>query len=331
MDLSTTYLGFKLPHPVIPGASPMSVDLDQVRRLEDAGAPMIVLSSLFEEQLVREQLSAHHGIDPHSGSSGEAMTYFPEPIQYRIGPEAYLKHLSRIKSSVRVPVVASLNGTTPGGWLDYAKQMQQAGADALELNLYFVATAPADGAEVVERRLASVVEQVAASLKIPVAVKLPPFLTSLPHFVQRLESAGARAAVVFNRFYEPDVNVKEQQVVRTLALSTPTELLPRLHALALLSGRVKLGLAVTGGVHSGLDALKAVMCGADAVQVVSALLMKGPEHLEAVRRGLADLLEQNEYESLAQVRGSMSLLRCPDPAAYERLNYIHILQNWRGL
>jgi dihydroorotate dehydrogenase (fumarate) len=330
MDLRTTYLGFPLPHPLIPGASPLADDLDGVRRLEDAGAPMIVLRSLFEEQLTYEQVAVQQGIDAHEDAFAEALTYLPDPDAFRFGPESYLRHLEKVKRAVTVPVVGSLNGTTPGGWIDYARQIEQAGADALELNVYVVATDPDESASDVETRLLALVHAVRAAVSIPLAVKISPFFTSLPHFAVGLENAGANALVLFNRFYEPDIEVKEQQVVKTLQLSTSTELLPRLHALAIVSGRIHLSLAATGGVHTGLDALKAVMCGADGVQLVSALLRHGPSRLAIVRAQLAHALEQNEYESLAQVRGSMSLLRAPNPKVYERVNYMQILQSWRG-
>jgi dihydroorotate dehydrogenase (fumarate) len=330
MDLSTTYLGLKLPHPLIPGASPLADELDGVKALEDAGAPMIVLRSLFEEQLVHEQLAAHSGIDAHENTFAEALSYFPSTKAFRFGPGTYLEHLARVKRTVDIPVVASLNGTTPGGWVDYAGLLEGAGADALELNLFLVPTDPGESAFDIEDRLASLVRSVRSRVKIPLAVKLSPFYTSLPHFARRLESEGADALVVFNRFYEPDIDVRNQQVVRCLTLSSSMELLPRLHALALLSGRMHLSLGVTGGVHTGLDALKAVMCGADGVQMVSALLREGPHYLETVRIQMERILEGDDYESLAQVRGSMSLMRCPDPKAYERVNYMHILQNWRG-
>ena len=330
MNLSTTYLGFDLPHPLIPGASPLSDDLDTVRKLEDAGAPMIVLRSLFEEQIVHEQLAANDGIDSHEHAFSEALTYLPTADKFRFGPDSYLEHLTRVKRTVGVPVVASLNGTTPGGWVEYARLLEQAGADALELNVYLVPTDPEETALDIEGRLLDLVRAVRGHVKMPLAVKLSPFYTSLPNFARRLEAAGADGLVLFNRFYEPDIDVRNQQVVRALSLSDSSELLPRLHTLAIVSASVRISLAATGGVHSGLDALKAVMCGADAVQMVSALLAQdGVEHLAVVRAQLAAILEGSEYDSVAQVKASMSVSRCPDPKAYERLNYMQILQNWR--
>ena len=329
MDLSTTYLGFKLPHPLIPGASPLTDELSGAKSLEDAGAPMIVLRSLFEEQLVHEQLAAHVGIDAHENAFAEALSYFPPADRFRFGPDSYLEHLTRVKGAVGIPVVASLNGTTPGGWVEYARLLEGAGADALELNLFLVPTDPGESAQDIEGQLLILVRAVRTHVKIPLAIKLSPFYTSLTHFARRIESEGADALVLFNRFYEPDIDVRNQQVVRALTLSSSMELLPRLHAIAIVSGRTRLALCVTGGVHTGLGALKAVMCGADGVQLVSALLREGPKHLITVRTQMEAVLESNEYDSLAQVKGSMSMTRCPDPKAYERINYMHILQNWR--
>ena len=330
MSLATTYLGFRLPHPLVPGASPLADELEGVRRLEDAGAPMIVLRSLFEEQLVHDQLAAQHGIDEHENAFAEALTYLPSPEAFRFGPSTYLEHLARVKRAVGVPVVASLNGTTPGGWVDYAHAVETAGADALELNLFFVATDPEESAAEIEDRLVALVRRVRASVRIPLAVKLSPFYTSVAHFARRLEAERIDALILFNRFYEPDVDVREQTVLRTLSLSHSAELLPRLHGLAIVSAATRLSLAVTGGVHTGDDALKAVMCGASGVQIVSCLLQRGVKRLADIRFELERALEMNEYESLDQVRGSMSLSRCPDPMAYERVNYMQILQSWRG-
>jgi dihydroorotate dehydrogenase (fumarate) len=331
MSLETTYLGFRLPHPLIAGASPLSDEVDGARRLEDAGAAMIVLRSLFEEQLVHDQLATTHTIDAHENAFAEAMTYLPSPDGFRFGPDAYAEHLAKVKAAVRVPVMASLNGTTPGGWIEFARVLEGAGADALELNLFLVATDPRESSAAIEDRLVELVRGVRATIRIPLAVKLSPFFTSIAHFARRVEEAGANGLVLFNRFYEPDVDVGSQSVIRTLTLSHPSELLPRLHGLGIVSGHVKMSLAVTGGVHRGLDALKAIMCGAAGVQMVSALLkMEGPPALTRVRDELTRVLHHHEYDSLDQIRGSMSLTRCPDPRAYERVNYMQILQNWRG-
>jgi dihydroorotate dehydrogenase (fumarate) len=330
MDLSTTYLGLKLPHPLMPGASPMVNDLDTVKKLEDAGAAAIVMHSLFEEQILGEQVAAQDVVEAHTESHAEASTYFPSPRDYALGPDEYLEQIARIKKTVRIPVIGSLNGTSPGGWLRYAKLIEEAGADALELNVYTVAADPFDPPQAIERRTLELVRAAKTLVRIPLAVKLSPFYTSIPHFAQQLDHAGAQGIVLFNRFYQPDLDVEELKVLRSLRYSDSTELLPRLRWLAILSGRVKASLAASGGVHSALDAVKAVMCGAHAVQLVSSLLQRGPGHLSAVLADLATWLEKHEYVSLAQMQGSMSLLKCPNPKAYERANYIHILQHWKG-
>jgi dihydroorotate dehydrogenase (fumarate) len=327
MDLSTTYLGFQLPHPFMPGASPLIEDIDNVKRLEDAGASAIVMHSLFEEQIRREQIGAFVHSESHDQSFAEALTFLPAPDRDILGPEIYLNHLARIKQTVRVPVIASLNGSTPGGWLEYAKLMQEAGADALELNVYSIASDPAVDGAAVEARTLEMVRTVKAAVTIPVAVKLSPFYTSLAHFSAKLDQAGADALILFNRFYQPDIEPKKLELSRVLNLSHPSELPLRLRWLAILSSRVK-SLAVTGGVHSGEDAIKAVMAGADAVQVVSALLQRGVRTLQTLRDEMVRWLEEHEYESLEQARGSMNLAACPDPGAYERANYMLILQSW---
>jgi dihydroorotate dehydrogenase (fumarate) len=330
MDLTTKYLGLKLASPLMPGASPMATNLDTVRRLEDAGAAAIVMHSLFEEQIAMEQAADLAHVDAHDESFAEATSYFPRPEAYRLGPDDYLALLARIKAAVKVPVIASLNGVTRGGWLSYAKQMQQAGADALELNVYYLPTDPTVTPEAVEATAVEMVKTVKRDVTIPVAVKLGPFYTSLPHFAHRLEAAGADGLVLFNRFYQPDIDVDELEVKRTLHYSTSAELNLRLRWLAILSGRVRPALAASGGVHTATDVVKAVMAGAHAVQVVSALLQQGPEHLRRLREELSRWLEEHEYESLNQMRGSMNLAKSPDPTAYERANYIQVLQGWKA-
>ncbi len=330
MDLSTTYLGFKLPHPFMPGASPLVDDLDTVRRLEDAGAAAITMHSLFEEQITGEELALNRSLELPAESFAEATSYLPEPPDFTLGPEEYLEQLRRIKAAVGIPVIGSLNGATAGGWLRYARLLEQAGADAIELNIYELATDPGKPGAAVEDRLLEVLKAVNASVKVPVAVKLSPFFSSLSHLARRLDEAGAGGLVLFNRFYQADIDVEALEAVRTLRLSDPTELLLRQRWLAILSGRLRASLAVTGGIHSALDAVKAIMVGAHAVQMVSLLLRRGPEQLAVVRDGVAAWLEEHEYESLAQMQGSMNLSHCPDPAAFERANYMHILQSWEG-
>jgi dihydroorotate dehydrogenase (fumarate) len=329
MDLSTTYLGFALPHPLMPGASPMVDDLDTVRRLEDAGAAAIVMHSLFEEQIVQEQVTTFAHAEAHADSFGEALSYFPSPDAFALGPDDYLEQVRRIKEAVRVPVIGSLNGVSLGGWLEYARLIEQAGADALELNVYMVAADPGESAQAIEDRTVEMVRTVRGGVRIPLAVKLSPFYTALAHFARRLDEAGPAGLVLFNRFYQPGIDVEALEVRRELHLSDSSELPLRLRWLAILSGHVQASLAVTGGVHTVADVIQAVMAGAHAVQFVSALLRGGPERLAALRRELAAWLEEHEYTSLRQMQGSMSLRSCPDPAAYERGNYMFMLQSWR--
>jgi dihydroorotate dehydrogenase (fumarate) len=327
MDLSTSYMGFELPHPLVAGASPMVDNMDTVRHLEDAGAAMIVMHSLFEEQIVREELAFARSIEGAEESFPEAVTMFARP-DYALGPDEYLEQIGRIKKAVSVPVIASLNGTTEGGWTRYARLIQQAGADGLELNLYELATDFDESGDQLERRALAVVKAVRGVISIPLAVKLSPFYSSLAHFARSLDETGVDALVVFNRFYQPEIDIETLEVARVVNLSTPAELLLRLRWLAILSGRVRASLAVTGGVHTATDAVKAVMAGAHAVQMVSVLLAHGPGHLKEVRDQMGFWLELHEYESLRQMQGSMSLLRCDNPRAYERANYITILQSW---
>ena len=329
MNLATTYLGLKLAHPLMAGASPMVDDMGMVKRLEDAGASAIVMHSLFEEQITREEQGTIMDMELSANTSAEAISFFPKPDEFRLGPEAYLEQLHRIKEAVAVPVIASLNGTTPAGWLHYGKLMQEAGADALELNVYYIATDPKETTVAVEKRTLDIVRAVKSEVTIPVSVKLSPFFSSLAHFAMELEAAGAAGLVLFNRFFQPDINVEELIAEPSLQLSGPADLLLRLRWLAVLHGQVKGSLAVTGGVHDGLGALKAVMAGADAVQMVSALLIHGPERLAQTRAGLTEWLEEHDYESLAQARGSMSLLKCPNPQAFTRANYMRILNGWK--
>jgi dihydroorotate dehydrogenase (fumarate) len=325
IDLSTTYLGLRLPHPLVVGAGPIGDDLDAVRRAEDAGAAAIGLRSLFEEQLRLEELTH----DAHRGHhSAEAASYLPPVSDYVLGPDAYLEHLAKVKRAVAVPVIASLNGVTDDGWLHHAKLIADAGADALELNVYAVGGDPGEDAAAVEARLVAMVRHVVRETPIPIAVKLSPFYTALAHTARALVDAGARGLVLFNRFYQPDIDPEALDVSLRLTLSTPAELLLRLRWLALLTGRIDASLAASGGVHSGQDALKAVMAGADCVQMMSALLHHGVEHLATVKGELARWLEEHEYESLDQAKGSMSLARSPRPEAYERANYIRVLAGY---
>jgi dihydroorotate dehydrogenase (fumarate) len=329
MDLSTDYLGFHLPHPFMPGSSPLVDDLDMVRRLEDAGAAAIVMHSLFEEQIVGEELAMYDAVNAPAESYPEALSYLPDPAEFALGTHEYLEQISRIKAAVSVPVIASLNGTTPTSWMEYARLMEQAGADALEINVYDLATDPLETGEDVERRALDVATAVREAVRIPLAVKLSPFYSSLSNLARRLEKAGANGLVLFNRFYQPDIDIEELEVVPKLYLSSPNELLLRLRWLAILSGQFPGSLAVTGGVHHAADAIKAIMAGAHAVQMVSILLRRGPETLVRIRQDVEQWLQKHEYASLKQMQGSMSYARTANPKALERANYMRILQGWR--
>jgi dihydroorotate dehydrogenase (fumarate) len=319
-----------LPSPLVAGASPLADELDGVRRLEDAGASAIVLRSLFEEQITREQMSEFENLESHGESFAEATSYFPSPHAFALGPFEYLDHLRRAKAAVGIPVIGSLNGTTPGGWIEYARLMQQVGADAVELNLYRIATSPEITSAEIEQQAIDIVREVKKAVTIPVAVKLSPFYTAFAHLARELDLAGADGLVLFNRFYQPDIDAAELTATRTLHLSDSSELRLRLHWMAILSGRVRASLAVTGGVHTALDVVKATMAGAHATQMVSALLLHGPGHLRTVLNDLAGWMEEHEWDSLARMRGNMSLFKVPDPDAYERANYMLMLHGWKG-
>jgi len=329
MDLSTHYLGWKLPHPFIAGASPLADSLDSARRVEDAGAAALVMRSLFEEQIDTEAMATFHATEDHAGSFGEALSYFAEPSRFVLGPDEYLERLRKLTAALEIPVVASLNGSTLGGWTRFASFMEQAGAAALELNLYHVATKPDESAADLEDRAVETVREVRSKLRIPLAVKLSPFYTALPHLAGRLREAGAGGLVLFNRFFETDVNVEDLEIQSQLVLSHPRELLLRLRWLAILSSQKGApDLAVSGGVHTAQDAIKAVMCGASAVQMVSALLRHGIETLQEVKAEMEQWMEERSYTSLEQMRGSMNLERCPNPSALARVNYMRMLQTW---
>lgn len=328
--METRYLGLTLPHPFMVGASPLVDHLKVVRELEDVGSAAIVMHSLYEEQLTGESMAAYRQLDHPAESFAEATSYLPELPDFALGPDEYLEQIFKIRSAVSIPVIGSLNGVTPGGWLEYARLIQEAGASALEVNLYGVPTDPMAMGWDIEERAVEVVRLVTSSVKIPVAVKLSPFYSALAHFAVRLEAAGAQGLVLFNRFYQADIDTETLDVRPALALSRPDELPLRLRWLAILSGQSKASLAASGGVHSGLDAVKAVMAGADVVQVVSAVLKHGPKRLAEIRFEFEQWVEEHEYGSLAQLRGSMNLKRCPDPQAFERASYLRVLQGWRA-
>ena len=317
MNLSTTYLGMALPNPLIVGACPLADDLDVARQLEDAGAAALVMRSLYEEDITGEQMSAFFSSETHSDSFAEAMSYSPDP-ESPFGPDEYLEHLRRVKQAVSIPVMASLNGCTPGGWLSFARLMEQAGADAIELHLYHAVSDPETNAAGVERQLVQIVRDVKSGLRIPVTVKMAPLFTAFANFASQIDAAGADGLVLFTRFHKVDIDVVELEVVRKLELSTSSDLDLRLRGIALLSGRVKASLAITGGVHTGLDVIKGTMAGAHAMQMVSALMRNGPGHLRKVLRQVEEWMEENEWSSLAEMRGNMSFQKIPNPGAYER-------------
>ncbi|MET0625655.1 MAG: dihydroorotate dehydrogenase-like protein [Pyrinomonadaceae bacterium] len=325
MNLATTYLGMRLPHPLVVGAGPLTDDLDTARELEDEGAAAVVLRSMFEEELAGEQMESFFHTESHNESSAEAASYEPDPGS-AFGPDEYLEHLRRVKEAVGIPVMASLNGSTAGGWTSYARLLEEAGADALELHLYHAASDASLSAAEVECQMVRIVRDVKKELRIPVAVKLSPFFTAFGHFAAQLDDAGADGLVLFTRFHKADIDVHELEVTRTVALSDSSDLQLRLRGIAALAGRVKASLAATGGVHTALDVVKATMAGAHVTQMVSALLRHGPRHLRVVRSELETWMEENEWDSLDQMRGNMSFGRIPDPAAYERANFRMLLR-----
>lgn len=329
VDLTTRWLGLELASPLVVGASPIANDVASLPAYVEAGAGAVVLRSVFEEQLVAEQLAAHRFLDAHVDTDAEARSFLPDSSVYSLGPETALRHLERVRAAVDVPVIGSLNGVTPGGWTDVATRMADAGADAIELNLYDVVTGFDEDSNAVEARQAQVVADVAAAVAVPVSVKLSPFYAALPAFVRRLEAAGARGVVLFNRYYQPDIDLETLDVDRHLVLSTSAELPLRLHALALLHGRVGLSLASTGGVHTGRDAAKALLCGAEAVQVVSALLEGGAPALHRIHDELRTWLDDTGYRDLDEACGATALDNVADPHAWERLNYTKLLQGWQ--
>lgn len=329
MDLTTHYLGFKLKHPLVPSASPLSATVDQVQRLEDAGAAAIVLPSLFEEQIEGESQLLHHYLDYGIDSFAEALSYFPSKNNYYVGTESYLNLIRRSKERVDVPIIASLNGVSPGGWTTYARQIEEAGADALELNIYYVATDLAQSGAQVEQLYAEVVQEIREQVRIPLAVKLGPYFSSFGHVAMQLANAGADGLVLFNRFYQPDFDLEKLEVTPHLVLSNSNELRLPLRWIAILYGRVPVDFALTSGVHTHEDVLKGLMAGAKVTMLASALLQNGPDHISAILHSLVRWMEEHEYESVAQMQGSMSQLKVADPAAFERANYVKVLQSWR--
>ena len=328
IDLSTRYLGLKLKNPLVASSSPMCQEIANVRRIEDAGASAIVLQSLFEEQIDQESGELDRFMTASAEISAEATSHFPDLLYKVMGPDAYLTHIAKCKQAVKIPIIASLNGTTTGGWLGYAKQMQQAGADALELNIYYIPVDPNMSGEQVEQNYLDLVAAVKSEVKIPVAVKLGPYFSSMAHMAQKLGAAGADGLVLFNRFYQPDYDLEALEVVPNLILSNSHELLLRLHWIAVLYGNVDADLALTGGVHSATDVIKAMMAGAKVAMMTSALLKRGITYLDTLSTELLIWMGEHEYDSIKQMQGSMSRNAVPQPKAFERANYMKVLSSY---
>jgi len=327
IDLKTNYLGLQLRTPLVASASPLSQELEAIRHLEDAGASAIVLYSLFEEQLRQESLELEYHLTEGTDSFAVASSFFPQPNEFHLGPEGYLNHIRKAKKAVSVPIIASLNGTTVGGWTEYAKLIEQAGADALECNIYSIAADPDLTSVAIEKEYLDILKAVKSVVKIPVAIKLSPYFSNMANMAKRLDEAGANALVLFNRFYQPDINLEELEIQPNVLLSGPQALRLPLTWIGILYGRIRANLAATSGVHSGEDVVKLVMVGADVTMLCSALLRNGIDHLRKVESGLLEWMEKHEYESVQQMKGSMSQIRCPNPSAFERAQYMKAVKS----
>jgi dihydroorotate dehydrogenase (fumarate) len=328
MKLSTNYLGFKLRTPLVPSASPLSQDIDNIKRMEDAGASAGGFHSLFEEQLRREHHELHYYLEQGADSHPEALSYFSQPEEFKVGPEAYIEHIAKAKAAVNIPIIGSLNGTTFGGWTKCARLIEQAGANAIELNIYNVPTDPNCTADEIETEYLTIVASVKAQVKIPVAVKLSPYFTNLARFARSLDRNGADALVLFNRFYQPDIELETLEISPNVLLSTPMAMRLPMRWIALLHGRIGANLAATSGIHRATDALKMLMAGADVTMLCSILLRRGIGHIRVIEREMLEWLEEHEYESVEQLKGSMSQKNCPDPNAFERAQYMRALSTF---
>jgi dihydroorotate dehydrogenase (fumarate) len=329
IDIRVKYLGLSLRSPLVPSASPLSADIGNIKKFEDVGAGAVVLPSVFEEQIQKEDEELEKHLSAGTESFAEATTFFPTPKEFKLGPDQYLELIRKAKESVRIPVIASLNGSSPGGWTDYAKKIQEAGADALELNIYYI---PTDGklrSSAIESSYIDILTLVRKSVTIPIAVKLSPFFTSMVNMAKRLTKAGADGLVLFNRFYQPDINLETLEVENSVLLSTPQARRVPLRWIAILYGQVKADLAATSGIHSGHDALKMLMAGATITMMCSALLKNGINHIQTVEKEMVEWMEKHEYESVEQLRGCLSQKKCPDPSAFERAQYIRALQGFK--
>jgi dihydroorotate dehydrogenase (fumarate) len=328
VDLTTTYLGLKLQNPLVASASPLTQHVETARRLEEAGVGAIVMYSLFEEQIIHESLKLHADLTRGEESYAEALNYFPMYGQYTIGPDTYTEQLRKIKKAVKLPVIGSLNGISTGGWIEYAEKIQDAGADALELNMYYLATDPGLTAAEVEETQLTLVSDIRKRITIPIAAKLSPFYTALPNFARRLTEAGVDGLVLFNRFYQPDLDLEALEVVPHLVLSNSNELRLPLRWIAVLYGRIQADFALTSGVHTSEDILKAIMAGACVTQLASELLQNGVGRVPYLLAGVYDWMENHEYTSIEQMKGSMSQRAVADPASFERANYMKVLSSY---
>lgn len=329
MNLKTNYLGLELRNPIIASAGPLTHEVEQMQRLEDAGIGAVVMPSLFEEQLRLDAETLDHYLEHGGESFAEALSYFPNLNNYNAGTDEYLETVYRAKRALRVPLIASLNGFSAGGWISFARELERAGADALELNIYFLPTNPDVSGSEIEQVYIDIVRQVKEQVTIPVAVKLSPYFSSIANMAKRLTQAGANGLVLFNRFYQPDIDLENLEVVPNLKLSTPVESRLPMRWIAILYGHIRASLASTSGVHTPEDALKMIMVGADAVMMCSALLMHGPNYVSEMLRGMQQWMEEHEYESIAMMKGSMSHRHCSEPAAFERANYIRVLDSYK--
>ena len=328
MDISTNYLGLKLRSPLVVSASPLSEDIDNVKRMEDAGAAAVVLYSLFEEQLRQDRLELNQRLEHGTESFAEALSYFPELDEFKLGPEEYLKHIAAAKKATRIPIIASLNGSSVGGWTEYAKQIQKAGADALELNIYYIPTDMDLSGTAVEDTYINILKAVKSEVTIPVAEKLSPFFSNFANMAKRLDQAGANGLVLFNRFYQPDIELESLEIKPNILLSTPMAARVPLRWIALLHCMLKASLEATSGIHRASDALKMLMVGADVTMLCSTVIRHGIPQIAMIERELVEWLEEHEYESVSQLKGSLSQKNCAEPAAFERAQYMKALTGY---
>jgi dihydroorotate dehydrogenase (fumarate) len=328
VDLTTSYLGLKLKNPIVASSSPLTQKPETAKELEEAGVSAIIMHSLFEEQIIQESLKRHADLDRGTNQFYEALDYLPTYGQYSVGPETYLDALSKIKRSVNIPVLASLNGVSTGGWIEYAKKIQETGADGLELNIYYLATDTDLTSSELEERYISLVKNIRKQVRIPLAVKLSPFFTSLPNFASKLADVGVNGLVLFNRFYQPDFDLEELEVVPNLVLSSSNEMRLPLRWIAILYGRVQADFAITGGVHNGIDVLKAMMAGACVTNITSEFLHNGIGRVSEILLEITTWMEEHEYVSIQQMKGSMSQQNVAEPAAFERVNYMKVLSSY---